>query len=130
MQKVTKARTTRIRVAVLIFTKGGVQVALADLDVNVNLYRDGERFFDLLKAVLREWHKSPWPHEKERAEYAKALFSEGLKVYQSYLTSAQERVVSGFATPEDQRILKRMEERFNYWENKLRELTGEKAPAC
>lgn len=100
-------------------------MALADLDVKVNLYRDGEKFFDLLKAVLREWQKSPWPHEKERAEFAKSLFAEGLAVYRNYLSNAQEKVASGFATPADQRLLGRMEERLNYWQNKFQELTGE-----
>ncbi|BCV24328.1 MAG TPA: hypothetical protein GXX50_03975 [Firmicutes bacterium] len=105
-------------------------MALADLDVQVNLYRDGEKFFDLLKAVLREWQKSPWPHEKERAEYAKALFSQGLTVYGNYLTRAREKVASGFATPADQKLLGRMEERFSYWQGKFQELTGEKEPTC
>jgi tRNA A37 N6-isopentenylltransferase MiaA len=110
--------------------KGVEQVALADLDVQVNLYRDGEKFFDLLKAVLREWHKSPWPHEQERAAYAKALFSEALAVYQNYLTRAREKVAGGYATPADQKLLQRMEERFNYWQGKFQELTEKKEPTC
>ncbi|MDK2854810.1 MAG: hypothetical protein PWQ41_359 [Bacillota bacterium] len=105
-------------------------MALADLDVQVNLYRDGEKFFDLLKAVLREWHKSPWPHEQERAEYAKTLFAEALAVYQNYLARAREKVAGGYATPADQKLLERMEERFNYWQGKFQELTGQKEPTC
>jgi len=101
-------------------------VALSDLDVCINLYRDGEKLFDLLKAVIREWLESPWPHEQERADYAQELFNESLKIYQQYLNDAHEQARSGFFTPADRKILKQMEERYDYWENKLKELIGEK----
>ncbi len=71
-------------------------VALSDLDVCINLYRDGEKLFDLLKAVIREWLESPWPHEQERADYAQELFNESLKIYQQYLNDAHEQARSGF----------------------------------
>lgn len=105
-------------------------VALSDLDVVVNLYRDGDKFFDLLKAVIREWRESPWPHEQERAGYAEELYTQSLRIYQEYLNDAHEQVSSGFSTPADRKILRRMEERYAYWDNKLKELTGENKVSC
>jgi len=104
-------------------------VSLSDLDVCINLYRDGDKIFDLLKAVIREWLNSPWPHEKERAVYAKELFTRSLKLYGQYLDQAHQRARSGFFTPADRKILKQLEERHAYWENKLQELTAEPKPA-
>ncbi|MGI6129374.1 MAG: hypothetical protein ACOYEO_04690 [bacterium] len=100
-------------------------MGLTGLDVIINLYRDGDKFFDILKAAIREWRQSPWPHEQERASYAEELFRHSLKIYEEYLNQAHERVASGFSTPADRKILKQMEERHTYWENKLKELTGE-----
>ena len=36
-------------------------------------YTGTEKLFDLLKAVIREWLESPWPHEQERADYAQSF---------------------------------------------------------
>lgn len=105
-------------------------MTLSDLDIFINLYRDGEKFFDVLKAVIREWRESPWPHEQERAAYAEELFNHSLEVYQEYLKEAHEQVASGFSTPADRKILKQMEERYTYWANKLKELTGDQEAIC
>ena len=105
-------------------------MALSDLDVVVNLYRDGDKVFDLLKAVIREWRESPWPHEKERARYAEELFNQSLQIYEDYLNEAHNKVAGGFSTPSDRKILKQLEERHAYWQNKLKELTGEKEVSC
>ncbi len=107
-----------------------IPVVLSDLDVFINLYRDGDKFFDILKAVIREWRQSPWPHEQERASYAEELFSQSLETYKEYLNDAHEQVESGFSTPTDRKILKQMEERYAYWDNKLKELTGKKETIC
>ncbi|HKM39547.1 MAG TPA: hypothetical protein VJ036_04695 [bacterium] len=104
-------------------------MSLSSLDIYINLYRDGDKLFDLLKAAVRDWHHSPWPHEQERGLYARELFIHSLKVYKKYLDQAHQRAQSGFFTPADRKILTQMEQQYAYWENKLQELTGEQKPA-
>ena len=102
---------------------------LSGLDININLFRQGDQLFDILKATIREWYESPWPHEQERAKYAKELFAHSLKTYKQYLQQAHQRAQSGFFTPADRKILSQMKERYTYWENKLKELTEDNAHA-
>ena len=49
-----------------------------NLHFNINLYTDGEMFLIVLKAFIRDYKDSQWPHEVERATYAQELFKKAL----------------------------------------------------
>jgi len=99
-------------------------MAFGDMEVAVNLFSEGDKFFDLLKAAIRDWQKG-WAHERERAAYALDLYQRGLDTMKQHIEKVKAKVESGFFTAEDQRILSRLEERVAYWEKKLREVQGQ-----
>ncbi|KYO67838.1 hypothetical protein [Thermovenabulum gondwanense] len=99
---------------------------LKDLEFSINLYTEGERFFDLLKVLIRDAKKSPWPHERERAIFAEGLLKKALETYEEAVKHAEEKVVSGFCTEEDKRLVKEMRRRLDYWRKKYEELSMEK----
>lgn len=94
------------------------------MQVSINILTDGEVFLDMLKAVIREWYRSPWEHERQRARYALTLYQQALNVYQEYLAEARTRAESGYNTDVDRRLVSDMETRLAYWQKKLAELTG------
>ncbi|MGB9661196.1 MAG: hypothetical protein ACPL5F_04155 [Moorellaceae bacterium] len=99
-------------------------MGLSDLELTVNLYTEGEKFFDLLKAAIRDWQHSPWGHERERAGYALELYRRGLDILRAHLEEARAKAEVGYFTGEDNRLLSQAEGRMLYWEKKLAELTG------
>ncbi len=96
-------------------------MALSDVDLTVNLYTEGDKFFDLLKAAVRDW-QGGWGHERERAAYALELYQRSLTAMRTHLEEARARAEGGFFTEQDQRFLNRTEERLAYWEKKLAEI--------
>ncbi|WP_258359925.1 hypothetical protein [Moorella sulfitireducens (nom. illeg.)] len=96
-------------------------MALSDVELVVNLYAEGDKFFDLLKAAVRDW-QGGWGHERERAAFALELYQRGLETMRAHLQEAREKAEGGFFTDQDQRILKRTEDRLAYWEKKLEEI--------
>lgn len=96
-------------------------MALSDVDLTVNLYTEGDKFFDLLKAAIRDW-QGGWGHERERAGYALELYRRSLETLRSHLEEARVRAEGGFFTEQDQRILNQTEEKLAYWEKKLAEI--------
>ncbi|MBC7324383.1 MAG: hypothetical protein H5T99_03600 [Moorella sp. (in: Bacteria)] len=96
-------------------------MALSDVELTVNLYMEGDKFFDLLKAAVRDW-QGGWGHERERAAYALELYQRSLAVLRDHLEEARSRAEGGFFTDQDQRILTRTEEKLAYWEKKLEEI--------
>lgn len=99
-------------------------MGLSDLELTVNLYTEGEKFFDLLKAAIRDWQNSQWGHERERANYALELYRRGLDTLRAHLEEARTKAEGGYFTGEDKKILSHAEGRLLYWEKKLAELTG------
>lgn len=99
-------------------------MALSDLELTVNLYTEGEQFFDLLKAAIRDWRNSPWGHERQRAGYAIELYRRGLNILRSHLEETRAKAEEGYFTEEDKRMLSQAEGRLAYWEKKLAELVG------
>ncbi len=95
-----------------------------ELDVIINLRRDGDQLLDLLKAVIREWQGAPWPHERERAVYALNLYQQCLNQYRSALEQARSQVEQGYNTLGDQKLITDLEQKIAYWEKKLAELTN------
>lgn len=98
-------------------------MTLTNMELTVNLFTEGEKLLDLLKAAIRDWQDG-WGHEQERAAYAMELYNRALVVMREQLEKAELRVEEGFYTEQDQRILNRARERLNYWEKKLEEITG------
>ncbi|NLW07904.1 MAG: hypothetical protein GX039_08045 [Clostridia bacterium] len=103
-------------------------MALSDVDLTVNLYLEGDKFFDLLKAAIRDW-QGGWGHERERAAYALELYQRSLTILRDHLEKVRTRAEGGFFTAEDQRILDRTQEKLAYWEKKLAEITNPKTAA-
>ncbi|KKM11961.1 hypothetical protein SY88_06150 [Clostridiales bacterium PH28_bin88] len=97
-------------------------VARADLDLTIDLHTEGDMFFDILKAVIREWQKAPWPHERERAAYARGIYLRAMEVYRGRLQDARDKAEQGFNTLVDQKLISDMEQKLAYWEKKLGEL--------
>jgi len=95
-----------------------------DLMLKVHLFAEGDRFFDMLKAVVRDWQNAPWPHERERAAYAMELYQRGLSLYRQYLEEARVKAEQGFNTLLDQKLVGDMEQKLSYWEKKLSEITA------
>lgn len=96
-------------------------MALSDVELTVNLYAEGDKFFDLLKAAVRDWQEG-WGHERERAAYALELYQRSLEAMRAHLEEARSRAEGGFFTDQDQRFLNRTEEKLAYWEKKLAEI--------
>jgi hypothetical protein len=103
-------------------------MALSDVDLTVNLYLEGDKFFDLLKAAVRDW-QGGWGHERERAAYALELYQRSLTTLRDHLEEVRVRAEGGFFTAQDQRILDRTQEKLDYWEKKLVEITKQKKTA-
>jgi hypothetical protein len=95
----------------------------AELEMQINLLENGDQFFDLLKAVVREWQGSPWPHERARADFARQLFNKGLDIHKEGLEKAKAKMEKGFNTLLDQQLIRELEQKLSYWEKKLLELT-------
>jgi hypothetical protein len=93
-----------------------------NLGFNINLYTDGEMFFDILKAFIRDYKDSTWPHEIERATFARELFKKALGVFEEGIEVDGNRVQEGFYTEKDLEILKEMRVRLDYWKKKYEEL--------
>lgn len=104
-------------------------MALSDVDLTVNLYLEGDKFFDLLKAAVRDW-QGGWGHERARAAYALELYQRSLVILRDHLEEVRSRAEEGFFTAQDQRMLDRTQEKLDYWEKKLAELTEQKAAAA
>lgn len=104
-------------------------MALSDVDLTVNLYLEGDKFFDLLKAAVRDW-QGGWGHERERAAYALELYQRSLTILRDHLAAVRSRAEGGFFTAQDQRILDRTQEKLNYWEKKLAEISQQKSAAA
>jgi len=101
-------------------------MALSDVDLTVNLYSEGDKFFDLLKAAVRDW-QGGWGHERARAAYALELYQRSLTTLRAHLEEVRSKAEEGFFTDQDQRILNRTQEKLDYWEKKLAEITKQKA---
>lgn len=99
------------------------------MEVSINILTDGEAFLDLLKAVIREWYRSPWDHERQRAYFALNLYQQSLDAYRDFLNQAKTKTETGYNTEVDRHLVGDMEARLAYWEKKLAELTGESYPA-
>lgn len=98
------------------------------MEVSINVLTDGEAFLDLLKAAIREWYRSPWEHERQRARFALSLYHQSLAAYRGFLNEAKNKTETGYNTEVDRRLVSDMEAKLAYWENKLAELTGEITP--
>ncbi|MBC7341583.1 MAG: hypothetical protein H5U02_03910 [Clostridia bacterium] len=94
-----------------------------DGTVTINLFTEGDEFFDLLKAAIREWREAPWTHEQDRAKFALDLYNRGLSAYREYLTKAELRAEEGYNLERDRRWLENMRSKLGYWEKKLREVS-------
>ncbi|HHY04053.1 MAG TPA: hypothetical protein GX534_02540 [Thermoanaerobacterales bacterium] len=104
---------------------------IKSLDFNINLFEDGDKFLDLLKAFIRDYRNSSWPHERERAMFAEELFEKALSTYQEALKVAESKVQGGFQTQDDLKMIQELRQKHSYWENKLKELTnGDKSGCC
>ena len=105
-------------------------MSLSDTALTVNLLTEGERWFDLLKASIREWQGARWEHERERAYYALDLYRRSLDLYKTFLSQLHERAESGYNTELDRRLVNEMEIKLKHWEKKLDEiLSGQMAAA-
>ena len=101
-----------------------------NIELCINLYTEGEKFFDVLKAFIRDSKKSEWPHEKERAAYARELFLRALESYEKGISLAEQKVEQGFHTQQDRAMIKQMRQRHSYWAKKYKELIGEENESC
>ena len=95
-----------------------------NLGFNINLYTDGEIFFDILKAFIRDYKDSQWPHEVERATFAQELFKKALDTFDEGIKVDEKRLQEGFYTERDLKIIKEMRVRYDYWKRKYEELVG------
>lgn len=95
-----------------------------NLGFNINLYTDGEMFFDILKAFIRDYKDSKWPHEIERAAFAKELFKKALDSFEAGIRADENRIQEGFYTERDLKIVKEMRSRLDYWQKKYEELVS------
>lgn len=97
-------------------------MVLSRTDLTVNLLSEGEQWFDLLKASIRQWQKAPWEHERARAGYALELYRRSLELYRNYLDELRGRTEGGYFTDQDRRLLQDMETMVAHWEKKLDEV--------
>ena len=95
-----------------------------NLEFNINLYTDCEMFFDVLKAFIRDYKDSKWPHEIERAAFAQGLFKKALSTFKEGIKADKNRIQEGFYTERDLKIVEEMRTRLDYWEKKYEELVG------
>ncbi len=107
-----------------IISAGGVITMSKNLEFYINLYTDGEMFFDILKAFIRDYKDSQWPHEIERSTFAKELFKKALDTFETGIKADENRIEEGFYTEKDLEILKEMKVRLGYWKKKYGELVG------
>jgi hypothetical protein len=114
----------------LLHTCRGVIKMFGNLEFSINLYTEGEKFFDMLKAVIRDSKKSQWPHEKERAVFAEQLFKKALDTFEEGIKTAESKVEEGFHTEQDLRLVKDMREKCDYWKKKLYEAVSGKTGSC
>lgn len=96
------------------------------MQVSVNLLSEGNDFFDLLKAAIREWQTSGWEHERRRAEFALNLYERALTSYRLYLEELQKKSKTGLNILPEQLMLTKMEKELAYWEKKREELIKQK----
>jgi len=101
-----------------------------NIEFSINLCTEGDNFFDVLKAFIRDSKKSQWPHEKGRAEYAADLFYRALQNYEKGIIAAENKIQEGFQTEQDQLMLKKMKEKCDYWKKKYDEVVGKKTTSC
>ena len=95
------------------------------LQFSIDLYTDGEKFFSILKAFIRDYKGSQWPHEIERKVFAQKLFEEALNTFEEGILSAEARINEGFQTERDLQMVRQMKEKCEYWKEKYRELTDD-----
>ncbi|ADL07644.1 hypothetical protein [Thermosediminibacter oceani] len=95
---------------------------IKDLEFSINLYTEGEKFFDVLKTIIRDSKKSQWPHERERAVYAKELFKRALDTFEEAILVAENKVEEGLHIEQDLKIIKELKEKRDYWKTKLEEV--------
>ncbi|SHM04751.1 hypothetical protein SAMN05660826_00062 [Caldanaerovirga acetigignens] len=93
------------------------------LDFSINLYTEGEKFFDVLKAIIRDSKKSNWPHERERACYAEDLFKRALETFDEAIHFAENRVQEGLCIEHDLKLIGELKAKRDYWKKKLEELS-------
>jgi len=101
-----------------------ITIARAEMEIQINLLENGDQFFDMLKAVVREWQGSPWTHERARADFARQLFIRGLEIHKDGLEKAKERSERGYNTLLDQQMVRELEQKKSHWEKKLNELAS------
>ncbi|MCG0274793.1 MAG: hypothetical protein L5655_01340 [Thermosediminibacteraceae bacterium] len=97
---------------------------IKNLEFSINLYTEGEKFFDILKAVIRDSKKSQWPHERERACYAEDLFKRALDTFDEAILIAENRVKEGLCIEHDLKLIGDLKAKRDYWKNKLEELSS------
>ncbi|TYP56726.1 hypothetical protein [Thermosediminibacter litoriperuensis] len=97
---------------------------IKDLEFSINLYTEGEKFFDVLKAIIRDSKKSQWPHERERAVYAEELFKRALDTFEEAIHIAETRVEEGLHIEQDLKIIKELKAKRDYWKKKLEEVVS------
>lgn len=103
---------------------------LEDMEFTINLFTEGDLFFDLLKAFIRDSKNSQWPHERERTAYAKQLFQNTLKTYENGVLSLENRIQQGFHTEQDKKMVKGIREKYNYWKKKYDEVVNDIECSC
>ncbi len=103
---------------------------LEEMKFTINLFTEGDLFFDLLKTFIRDSKNSQWPHERERAAYAEQLFKNALKTYENGVLSLENRIQQGFQTEQDKKMVKRMREKYDYWKKKYDEVVNDKEYSC
>ncbi|MFO7152404.1 MAG: hypothetical protein DIU66_004075 [Bacillota bacterium] len=93
------------------------------LDFSINLYTEGDKFFDILKAIIRDSKKCNWPHERERARYAGELFKRALETFDEAILFAENRVQEGLCIEHDLKLIEELKAKRDYWKKKLEDLT-------
>ncbi|MCR4429808.1 MAG: hypothetical protein NUV45_02175 [Tepidanaerobacteraceae bacterium] len=93
-----------------------------NLEFSINLYSEGEKFFDILKAFIRDSRKSQWPHERERVMFARELFRKALDTFEGGIKAAETKAEEGFHTEQDLKLIKEMRARCDYWKKKFEEV--------
>lgn len=101
-----------------------------EMDFSINLFTEGDLFFDLLKAFIRDSKDSKWPHEIERNAYAKELFKKTLETYEKGITALEARIQQGFQTEQDKKMVRDIKEKYDYWQKKYDELVEDRADSC
>ncbi len=98
---------------------------IKDMDFTINLFtEEGDQFFDLLKAFIRDSKNSRWPHEIERKAFAERLFKKAIISFEDGIKATENRVGEGFRTEQDLKVLKEMKAKCEYWKKKYEQVTG------